>query len=169
MLVERVKGRSRELAVPTSAEKRQAEDSRWPTEIELGAIPAGQETHVLLRHGFKTWNDIYPARQRRLIEQLLKLAERASDSDASVLGLRLAIVGSVEMAGNLSRWDRYYLKSYEAMAGHRFNFTTFAAEPNVWGNQGAGRGSVLRRLASFAKGAQWLRDHEAAELSVGGW
>jgi putative DNA methylase len=168
VLVERVKGRSRELAVPTIAEKRQAKDSRWPTEIELGEIPAGQETHVLLRHGFKTWNDIYPARQRHLIEELLKLADEASDSAATVLGLRLAIIGSVEMAGNLSRWDRYYLKSYESMAGHRFNFTTFAAEPNVWGNQGAGRGSVLRRLASFAKGSQWLRDHGASTLGVEG-
>ncbi len=168
VLVERVKGRARELAVPTAAEKRQANDSRWPTEMELGEIPAGQETHVLLRHGFKSWNDIYPARQRHLIEQLLQLAEVASDSKATVLGLRLAIVGSVEMAGNLSRWDRYYLKSYESMAGHRFNFTTFAAEPNVWGNQGAGRGSVLRRLASFARGSQWLRDHRAAKLVVEG-
>ena len=45
----------------------------------------------------------------------------------------MAVLGTAEMAGLLSRWDRYYLKSYESMASHRFNFTTLAVEPNVIG------------------------------------
>ena len=53
------------------------------------------------------------------------------------------------MAGLLSRWDRYYLKSYESMAGHRFNFTTFATEPNVlganWGTTEAIEQNQVRR------------------------
>jgi len=69
----------------------------------------------------------------------------------------MAIYGSAEMAGLLSRWDRWYLKSYEAMAGHRFNFTTLPAEPNVWGRPGAGAATVTRRLALFAKASAGFR------------
>ena len=42
-----------------------------------------------------------------------------------------AVLGSVEMAGYLSRWDPRYLKPYEAVANHRYNVTTLSAEPNV--------------------------------------
>jgi adenine-specific DNA methylase len=72
------------------------------------------------------------------------------------------------MAGHLSRWDRYYLKSYEAMAGHRFNFSTFVAEPNVWGASASGRGTVRRRLGSFKKAASWMHGQVGRTLRVEG-
>jgi putative DNA methylase len=82
--------------------------------------------------------------------------------------LEAAVVGSTEMAGFLSRWDRWYLKSYEAMAGHRFKFTTFATEPNVWGTNASGRGTVLRRLGALTRAAQWLRERTGRQLIVEG-
>lgn len=167
VLVERVSGGQRELAFPTRAEVRQA-DQGWEPSLRLPDIPAGQETHVLHRHGFRTWNDIYPPRQRVVIEELLSLAANVSEDETIVRTLRLAIIGSAEMAGHLSRWDRFYLKSYEAMAGHRFNFTTFAAEPNVWGTKKYGRGTVTRRVRSFERAAAWLRSHKAGNLSIEG-
>jgi SAM-dependent methyltransferase len=72
------------------------------------------------------------------------------------------------MAGLLSRWDRYYLKSYESMAGHRFNFTTLPIEPNPWGNLASGRGTTLRRLAQLVKAAEWLRERSGRRLVVQG-
>lgn len=71
--------------------------------------------------------------------------------------LTMAIVGTIEMAGLASRWDRWYLKSYEAMSNHRFNVTTFAAEPNVMG-AAIGRGTVRKRIALFKKAASWVAD-----------
>lgn len=167
VLVERVSDGRRELAYPTRAEIRQA-DQGWEPSLRLPDIPAGQETNVLHRHGFRSWNDIYPPRQRVVIEELLSLAARACEDEPVVRALRLAIIGSTEMAGHLSRWDRFYLKSYESMAGHRFNFTTFAAEPNVWGTKKYGRGTVTRRVRSFERAAAWLRSHEAGDLSIDG-
>jgi adenine-specific DNA methylase len=72
------------------------------------------------------------------------------------------------MAGHWSRWDRYYLKSYESMAGHRFNFTTFAVEPNVWGTPASGRGTVLRRIKHLIKAAEWLHRQAGERVSVQG-
>jgi hypothetical protein len=62
----------------------------------------------------------------------------------------------------------WYLKSYEAMAGHRFNFTTLPAEPNVWGALGSGRGTVSRRLSLFAKASSWLQERIENPLAVVG-
>lgn len=50
VLVERVGGGRRELAVPTAGEKTAA--AHMHPHRTLGAIPAGQETAVLRRHGF---------------------------------------------------------------------------------------------------------------------
>jgi SAM-dependent methyltransferase len=168
VLVERVAGHRRELSEPTPDEIAQADKGRWSPQSNLGVIPEGQETAVLLRHGFRAWDDIYPDRQRHVLERLLLLANQVTGTEITLLALRLAVVGTAEMAGYLSRWDRYYLKSYESMAGHRFNFTTFAAEPNVWGNETAGRGTVVRRLSSFARAARWLRDHNVGDLKIQG-
>jgi SAM-dependent methyltransferase len=71
----------------------------------------------------------------------------------------MAVLGTAEMAGLLSRWDRYYLKSYESMASHRFNFTTLAVEPNVIGVGTHGRGTLRRRLELFERAAQWFNDN----------
>ena len=166
-LVERTRDRGRELSIPTVAEIDQATGPQWSADADLGAIPEGQETRVLLRHGFSDWADLYPSRQLAVTERLLQFSAQATDDERILRSLRLAIVGSAEMAGHLSRWDRWYLKSYESMAGHRFNLTTFSAEPNVWGTSSAGRGTVSRRLRTMEKAANWMIQR-AGTLNVTG-
>lgn len=158
VLVERAGGGRRELALPTTGELTAAEAEQVVPRMRLGVIPEGQETAVLRRHGFQNWEDLYPRRQRAMVERLLELAPSCSPDADVVAALKLAIIGSTEMAGHLSRWDRYYLKSYESMAGHRFNFTTLPVEPNAWGSPTSGRGTTLRRLVQLIKAAEWLKD-----------
>lgn len=166
VLVERTARGKRELALASPAEIRQADNPQWKPKRNLGRIPEGQETKVLLRHGFRHWHDLYPPRQRSVMEALLAMSEQVAKDERGLAALRMAIYGSAEMAGLLSRWDRWYLKSYEAMAGHRFNFTTLPAEPNVWGAQRSGRGTVTRRLALFAKASAWLEARIDGPLTV---
>ena len=168
VLVERAGVGRRELSLPTAGELTAAEAARARPTSSLGLIPPGQETAVLLRHGFRRWEDLYPRRQRAFVERLLALAEDCSTDEAVSAALRQAIIGSTEMAGLLSRWDRYYLKSYESMAGHRFNFTTLPVEPNPWGSLASGRGTTLRRLAQLVKAAEWLHSKTGRPLRVGG-
>ena len=159
VLVERARSGFREIDIATATEVATAADPRWHAQRPLGGIPEGQETRVLRRHGFREWVDLYPNRQRHMLEQLLDLAPGSSDSPAVVDLLTMAIIGSAEMAGHCSRWDRWYLKSYETMAGHRFNFTTLTVEPNAWGNATSGRGTVLRRLDQLIKASTWLHEN----------
>lgn len=168
VLVERAAGRQRELAYPTPTELEQATSKSWTPERDLGPIPTGQETRVLLRHGFARWHDLYPRRQRYVLEGLLRETGRVTKNANARRALELAIIGSAEMAGLLSRWDRFYLKSYESMAGHRFNFTTFAAEPNVWGAEASGRGTVSRRVRLLAKAADWMHERVSDSFVVEG-
>jgi adenine-specific DNA methylase len=116
------------------------------------------ETAVLLRHGFARWEDVWPRRQRVVVEAALDAVDGASRSAAVRRALRLAVVGATEMAGHLSRWDRYYLKAYEGMAGHRFNVTTLAVEPHGWGRREAGRGTIARRLDQLVRASTWLNE-----------
>lgn len=154
-LVERIAASGRrELAIPSTREKRLAQGP-WTAKRDLGKIPPGAETDVLIRHGFELWSDLYPDRQRYVTEVLLENIDRLTDA-AVRDALRLAALGTTEMAGHASRWDRWYLKSYESMAGHRFNFTTFAVEPNVWGTQSAGRGTFQRRVMQVKKASDWM-------------
>ncbi|MBX7270041.1 hypothetical protein KIF24_31150 [Micromonospora sp. Llam7] len=168
VLVERSSRVAREIDLPTQVEHDQATRALRKTKQDLGPIPPGRETNVLIRHGFKRWEDLYPERQRQMLERMLELAGHCSDDPSVVRAVELAVIGSAEMAGHLSRWDRYYLKSYEAMAGHRFNLTTLAVEPNVWGGVGRGRGSVLRRLNQLVKSATWLHEKTGRGLLVEG-
>lgn len=168
VLVERAGVNRRELAQPTRSELVAAESDRWQPTRLLGPIRHGQETAVLLRHGFRNWEDLYPRRQRFVVERLLELANDCSSDPRVTTALRQAVIGSTEMAGLLSRWDRYYLKSYESMAGHRFNFTTLPVEPNSWGNLASGRGTTLRRLVQFVKAAEWLQSKTGRPLRVHG-
>ncbi len=101
-----------------------------------------------------------------MVRQLISLLPECSTDAAVQAALRMAIIGSTEMAGHLSRWDRWYLKSYEAMAGHRFNLTTLAVEPNVWGTEVSGRGTVLRRLGHLVRAAEWLHSRTGGPLTV---
>ncbi len=166
VLVERSSGRRREIDLPRPAEVQQAEDVRWKPVRDLGEIPDGQETAVLLRHGFRRWQDLYPRRQQILTEQLLDEVQYVASDDRVGDALRLAIIGTTEMAGLLSRWDRFYLKSFESMANHRFNFTTFAAEPNVWGTRASGRGTVLRRVARMLSASDWWSSRVGTPISA---
>lgn len=168
VLVERVGGKRRELGLPTAGELAAADDRRWRPTRDLGPIPVGQETAVLRRHGFRDWQDLYPQRQRAFIERLLSVVDECSQDESVVNALKLAVIGSTEMAGHLSRWDRYYLKSYESMAGHRFNFTTFSAEPNAWGSMTSGRGTTLRRLMQMVKASEWMHSRVGRRLQVEG-
>lgn len=167
VLVERTAGHRRELALPTQAELTAAQPDHWRSTQSLGSIPDGQETKVLRRHGFTSWDELYPLRQRYVTERLLEAASHCSQNPAVVNAVTMAVLGTVEMAGHLSRWDRYYLKSYEAMARHRFNLTTLAVEPYVWGAQGSGRGTLGRRLRQLIRAAEWLagniREHSIVE------
>jgi putative DNA methylase len=167
-LVERVAGRHRELDAPTPREIAQAAEDRWVLSTELPLIGPGEELRVLTRHGFSRWSDLYPGRQRYVLEQLLAHVKRLDLSPQLSEVLRFAIWGAAEMAGYLSRWDRWYLKSYESMAGHRFNFTTLAVEPNVWGTPASGRGTVRRRLMRFIRASEWLSDKVADGWEVEG-
>jgi hypothetical protein len=157
-LIERVVGRRRELTLPTEEEVAQATDEKWQPTRFLGDVPKdGVETRVLRAHGFREWGDLYPARQQVLLERLLEAAAISGKPGSGREAVVLAVTGASEMAGLVSRWDRYYLKSYEGMAGHRFNFTTLAAEPHVWGAS-FGRGTVQRRLAALARSTRWWAD-----------
>ncbi|MEU4555766.1 hypothetical protein [Micromonospora violae] len=168
VLVDRSSRTTREVDIPTTTERETADSSAWQPAADLGPIPSGQETSVLTRHGFQRWQDLYPHRQRHMLERILDLASRCSQDPSVVRAAELAVVGSAEMAGHLSRWDRFYLKSFESMAGHRFNLTTVSVEPNVWGGVGRGRGTVLRRLNQLVKSATWLQDKTGRELLVQG-
>src|SRR5262249_15563302 len=130
-------------------------DKHWKPKRKLGKIPDAQETRVLTRHGFQRWEDIYPQRQRFVIEELLTYVRSVPDKNMRT-ALEMAVLGTTEMAGLLSRWDRYYLKSYESMAAHRFNFSTLVAEPNVIGVGSHGRGTLFRRLRLVERAASWL-------------
>jgi SAM-dependent methyltransferase/predicted RNA-binding Zn-ribbon protein involved in translation (DUF1610 family) len=155
-LVERTTARAREIDLPTEPELVQAGSAGWEPHLDLGPILPGTETSVLLRHGFAYWQDLYPPRQRVVIEALLDQVGPAALADDNVERvLRGAVIGSAEMAGYCSRWDRRFLKSYEAVGSHRYNFTTLSAEPNVWGAPCSGRGTVNRRMAHLIKAATW--------------
>lgn len=160
VLVERSDGVRRELAIPTAAEKMQADDASWKPRRQLGGIPNSPETRVLKRHGFRSWADIYPKRQRFIMEQMLRLTRSICPDQKAQAALTMALLGTAEMAGLLSRWDRFYLKSYESMASHRFNFTTLAAEPNLIGVGLHGRGTLRRRLHLFEKAASWFEANQ---------
>lgn len=161
-LVERSDAARRELGIPTSVECLQADGPQWKPQRRLGAIPDTSETRVLIRHGFKTWADLYPARQRVVMEELLKKARALSVPENTRSAVTMAVLGTAEMAGLLSRWDRFYMKSFESMASHRFNFTTFTVEPNVLGAGLDGRGTFRRRLRLYERASRW--SHENSTL-----
>ncbi|HEX3608600.1 MAG TPA: hypothetical protein VHU14_02840, partial [Solirubrobacterales bacterium] len=102
VLVERACEGRREFDLPTKREIRQAEKGWEPVRM-LGVIPYGAETKVLLRHGFQSWEDLYPDRQRVVTESLLDLAAEASDDPRVTSALRMAIIGTTEFAGFLNR------------------------------------------------------------------
>lgn len=163
-LIERVSPSGRELSLPTDDEITQADSPTWVAS-DLAAITDGAETRVLRRHGYSTWSDAYPVRQQHVLREILREIGLLSVSTEVRAALFHAAVGTAEMAGHLSRWDRWYLKSYEAMARHRFGITTLAVEPNVWGAGRYGRGTMKARLRLMKKGAKWLR-HRSGDRTL---
>jgi putative DNA methylase len=159
------KGLAAMLGLPTSAELSQASSKIWKPTRTLGRIPESQETRVLTRHGFRLWEDMYPIRQRHVLEHLLRVSRTFKNPKVRE-AIEMAILGSTEMAGLLSRWDRFYLKSFESMSSHRFNFSTLVAEPNVIGAGATGRGTVFRRLMLFERAAAWLEQHDFTKRGV---
>lgn len=168
VLVERVNGKQRELGPPMREEVLQADCRQWQATIPRGEIPDGKETAVLKRHGFERWADLYPMRQRAVIERLLGECDELDCGHRVKEALRIAVLGVAEMAGFASRWDRWYLKSYETMARHRFNFTTLTVEPNVWGTPLAGRGTFMRRVDLLVRARRWLDKSDAGNGVVRG-
>ncbi len=169
VLIERTANGVREIGPPTPAELAAAAPRRWKPASDLAVIEPGIETSVLLRHGMRHWHDLYPRRQRVVIEALLAGCDDAAQGDPCLAaGLRAAVIGATEMAGFASRWDARYLKSYETVANHRYNFTTLSAEPNMWGAPDYGRGTVDRRLDQLTKAAIWLEEKIGRDLHVEG-
>jgi putative DNA methylase len=174
VLVERTAHGRREIGPPSDAELVAAADASWPSQPHLPSISSGTETNVLRRYGMTRWDHIMPRRQQTVLNALIGAADAAAAGDRAIASvLYAAVLGSVEMAGYLSRWDSRYLKPYEAMANHRYNVTTLSAEPNVWGAPQSGRGTVGRRLDHLAKAGNWYaerlgrRPNIVGPLSVG--
>ncbi len=159
ILVERTVPGRREIGPPTEHELTIAADTTWPSQRRLPMIAPGTETAVLHRYGMTRWDQVMPRRQHAVIDALVDKIDSVVTGDAAVAStLYAAVLGSVEMAGYLSRWDARYLKAYEAIANHRYNVATLAAEPNVWGAPQSGRGTVGRRLAHLAKAGNWYAE-----------
>jgi len=145
------------LDVPTRDEARDDHRVLAPRPALEEPIPAGVETAILGRAGFQRWTDVMPPRQ---LTTLLSAADTVDALDVSEpirARLRLALCGAVEMAGYLSRWDRYYPKAFEAMANHRFPALGLACETNLLGSRG--RGTIPRRFAASVAAAHWSSEH----------
>ncbi|MFB7722895.1 hypothetical protein [Nocardia sp. NPDC056100] len=169
ILVERTTSGRREFGPPSAHELVAAADASWPNQRCLPSIMQGTETTVLRRYGMTRWDQVMPRRQNAIINALVDTIDSAAAGDKAVASaLHAAVLGSVEMAGYLSRWDARYLKAYEAMANHRYNVTTLSAEPNVWGAPRSGRGTVGRRLAHLAKAGNWYAERLGRSPSVVG-
>lgn len=159
VLVERTSEHVRELSIPTELELMQSEVLQpYESVLKDIEIPSGPETQRLRRAGFLKWSDIYPSRQEYALNLLLGCVGRIGADRDEERVLKLAIAGCAEMPGLLSRWDRFYLKQYEAMAGHRISPTTLVVEPNVWGAPRSGRGSLTRRLRQLHRASRWMHD-----------
>lgn len=154
-LVEVVDDAGRRIRPPTQTEAERAESARWKPQRSLGTIPEGAETKTLLRHGFRRWEDLYPRRQRVVMERMLSAIPDVVDDVRAQRAIETALIGVAEFAGYLSRWDARYLKPYEAIANHRYQATTFAVEPHVWGVKHMGRGTASARLKALSKAADW--------------
>ncbi len=170
VLVERTASGRREFGPPSKHELVAAADTSWPLQPCLPSIAkGGTETTVLRRYGMTRWDHVMPRRQHAVVNALVDTIDAAAAGDEAVASaLHAAVLGSVEMAGYLSRWDARYLKAYEAMANHRYNVTTLSAEPNVWGAPQSGRGTVGRRLAHLAKAGNWYAERLGRTPSVVG-
>ncbi len=143
---------------PTAGEEMQASDRNALTAPPAlcEEIPHGLETRVLRRAGILRWEQLYSPRQLRVLAGASKQIEQMRMSAAVRDRLRLSLAGCAEMAGHVSRWDRFYPKAFEATANHRFAITGFSYETNLLAERG--RGSLPRRLRHSVSAARWSQD-----------
>lgn len=142
--------------VPTPRDRAQARRCGEDVPVPLRSrIPAGLETAVLRRGGFHSWHDLYVPRQLELLLATARMTHELNLDPKVRDRLLLAICGAGEMAGRLSRWDRYYPKAFEALANHRYALVGLACETNPFAS--AGRGTLPRRLAALVRAARWMR------------
>lgn len=154
------------FAEPTAKEREQAEPRtrrKVPQSLDR-RIPAGLETRVLQRTGFERWASLYAPRQLEVLAAAIPALEKLRTSAAVKARLRLAICGCSEMAGHVSRWDRYYPKAFEAVANHRFAITGLSVETNLLAERG--RGTLPRRLGHSLRAAQWAHEELPRTLAV---
>lgn len=147
--------------IPTTSEGKSPSMPAVPAAL-AEEIPNGIETSLLRRAGFQQWTDAYPSRQLRTLLECSAAIRDLQTSDTIRARLRLALCGASEMAGFLSRWDRYYPKAFEAMANHRFPALGFASETNLLATRG--RGTLRRRFAQTVSAARWADEN----LMLGG-
>lgn len=143
---------------PTEIEKARGRRRNVPAALG-GRIPKGVETRVLRRAGFRSWSDLYPARQLTVLLRAAELAAKLDVDEKVRRRLQLAVAGAGEMAGFLCRWDRFHPKTFEALANHRFSSLGVAVETNPLST--LGRGTIPRRLAASLKAARWTRYKKA--------
>ena len=148
---------------PTTTERASSAAPAVPEALTT-AIPSGIETSLLRRAGFQCWADLYPPRQLRTLLECAEAICNIDTSEAIRARLRLALCGAAEMAGFLSRWDRYYPKAFEATANHRFPALGFSCETNLLASRG--RGTLSRRFAQSINAARWAKDNFAPGGSV---
>lgn len=123
-------------------------------ELLAEAIPAGVETQRLISAGFTTWRSLYSFRQMEVIARALQFLREAPLKASVRDRLAYSVIGCAEMPAYLSRWDRFHMKAFEAMANHRFGNSNFVVETNLLSP--VGRGTLARRIESTEKALNWL-------------
>lgn len=130
----------------------------------ISLIPPGKETKRLVDNELARWGDLYTQRQ---VDVLIAAISAIKTFDVPVAvkdRLAFSVLGASEMAAFLSRWDRLHLKSFEAMANHRYAQTTLAVETNLLSP--VGRGTLPRRLQTATVTLRWLIESCSAPPKV---
>lgn len=127
-------------------------------------IPNGVETGALKRSGFGYWDELYTRRQLDTVTAALEIVPTLKVTEAIQQHLRLAILGSTEMAGYVCRWERYHPKALEAIANHRFSRATVTVETNLLSP--SGRGTLPRRFEAAEKALRWISAENNPDQTV---
>jgi len=143
--------------LPTHADIRASDVLVRAPSVLSELIPRGKETGVLQRLGYRRWRDLYPPRQLAVLLEASHIASTLEVPEKVRNRIQLVVVGASEMAGYLSRWDRFHPKAFEALANHRYSTTSLAVETNLIGTRG--RGTIPRRLRSSVAAAAWMESN----------
>jgi putative DNA methylase len=117
-------------------------------------IPDGVETGALKRSGFRYWDDLYTIRQLDTITAALATVPTLQVTEGIKQHLRLAVLGAIEMAGYVCRWERFHPKALEAIANHRFSRSTITVETNLLST--SGRGTLPQRFKAVERALRWM-------------